>query len=181
MRMHIGVSAVFLMLLLSACTDATTGTTAPDESPTPSAITSSSPRAPTPVSCPATPLDVVLDYQVSREDTGEVFVAITTNLPETTELVASFHPEGVAEFPQISGDVRDSKVTFGPFMSGAESAGGKFELTVAMSRPDTQPSAVIECVGAQGEFLTGALIVSHGVDRWAAINTVLDVTEVDLL
>ena len=168
---------VALILALSAC--APEATLPPSETPRPSvAETATATPLPTPdvpvPTCPSSPVEVKIDYELTVDPGGGVVIDATTNLPDGAEMNASFFVEG-GYFGQDEGTVQDGEVSFGPFSDKGTPLRGSYDMSITLPIARDQLAGVQDCLGAAGEMLTGPLVSVDDItgDAFASLDEVV--------
>ena len=119
-----------LILALSACTPEAIAT--PPATPQPSV---SDTPTPTPIAdtaeCRPTPLDVTITYELTTDASGGVTIDATSNLPDGSEMNASFFVEG-GYFAQDEGTLEDGMVSFGPFSNKGTPLQGSYDMSITL-------------------------------------------------
>lgn len=103
------------------------------------------------VACPATPLDVSITYELKDDGAGGVIVSVSTNLPEGTDLQASFYSPTTRFLAQDPQTVADGKATFGPFADHGQPLHGAYDFSVTAPIARNQPPPVQNCIGSAAE------------------------------
>jgi hypothetical protein len=150
------------MVQTMGCVAATPG----GQGPTPSVGSSAPASAPTAevvVDCPSTPLEVAIDYELTRDATGGILVEVTSNLPDTAEIMTSFYGDGGAYFAQDVQALEAGAAHFGPFSDDGNPLRGSYELSITLPIARNQPPAVRDCLGEAGELMTGPLVSQESI------------------
>lgn len=148
------------------------------QGPHPSVETSTPRTTPTAdsVECPPTPLVVEISYELTRDPTGGILVDVTSNLPDTAELMASFYRDGGAYFAQDVQAVSTGTARFGPFSDDGVPLKGTYEVSITLPIARNQPETVRACLGEAGELMTGPLVSQEPItgDFVAAVEQIVD-------
>lgn len=124
------------------------------------------------MACPATPLDVSITYELKDDGVGGVIVNVSTNLPEGTDLQASFYSPTTRFLAQDPQTVADGKATFGPFADHGSPLHGAYDFSITAPIARNQPPAVQNCIGSAGENLSGPLVKREDItgDNYASVD-----------
>jgi len=128
-------------------------------------------------SCPPAPLEVAITYELAPTASGGTIVEAETNLPEGSELGASFFVEN-GFFAQDDDVVRGGHASFGPFTDDGSPLRGSYELSITLPIARNQPATVQACIGTAGELLSGPLVSTEEItgDRVASLNALVTIT-----
>lgn len=164
------IGSLVAVLILSGCSSPEPNSTIAD----PTASETRTPRpTPTPsatVECPPTPIEVTIDYELTQVS-GGVQVAVATNLPDGAEVMTSFFRESPSYFGQDVQPIRDGGAVYGPFADDGSPLSGAYELSISLSIALNQPVAIQKCIGADGELLTGPLVLTDDFGhKWASLD-----------
>lgn len=124
--------------------------------------------------CPPTPLDVAITYELTTDASGGVTINATSNLPDGSELNASFFVEG-GYFAQEEGTLLNGRVSFGPFSDRGTPLRGTYDMSITLPIARNQPDSIQACIGSAGELLTGPLVSAEEVtgDNVASLDVVV--------
>ena len=107
-------------------------------------------------------VDIKVDPQVNEED-GSVLFGVTTNLPESTELIVTVSNDTYTAQDNVvilnSGTGYTSE-----FSDNGAALEGTYNVSVSMNPPSLQKEAVQEVIGKNGEFLTGKFVTKSSTD-----------------
>lgn len=101
---------------------------------------------------------------------GKPIFAITTNLPDDTELLLTLK-NNAGYTGQDKVIIADGKGQSGAFSSKGNSLSGEYTLKVTMGMPSIQKDSVQKVIGSSGEYMTGDL-VEKGALAETSYNTV---------
>lgn len=161
---------------LAATTLVACSTQAPPDhqhkSRSPAETATASPTTDPAVPCPPLPLNVAISYTLTSDSTGGVVVKVITNLPETTNLQASFYSPSTRFLAQDPKKVSNGEASFGPFADHGSPLHGAYDFSVTAPIARNQPPAVQRCIGKAGENLTGPLVKREEItgDNYASVD-----------
>jgi hypothetical protein len=158
-------------VLLAGCSNTTVDR---PESAAPSATTATPNATPSvePVVCPHIPIEVAIDYTLVKEADGGVHVTARSNLPDGSELMASFYADGGAYFAQETKPLQAGVAALGPFSDKGTPLHGSYEFSITLSKARNQPQQVQDCIGPASENLTGPLVSRDEIsgDKYASLD-----------
>lgn len=168
-RIH-AVAVSSLALALASCASPQTTPTSAPSPITPTASTTPSPIAET--ICPPTPLNVTIDYQMTTDVAGGILISATSNLPNGSDLNASFFNEAAGFLAQDEDTLSDGRVSFGPFSDRGTPLAGAYDFSITFPIATNQSAAVRDCIGQHGELLVGPLVSVEEItgDNVASLN-----------
>ena len=140
-------------------------------SPTPSASIAN-------FECPDTPLSVEITYVMKSDPNAGLLVNAASNLPDGSELMASFYVDGGAYFAQDSQVLSGGVATFGPFSDDGVPLNGLYEFSITLAIARNQPESVRACIGEMGELMTGPLVGREEIsgDFYASLDELVTVS-----
>lgn len=161
------IATVALALVLAGCSAPQPAPTSAGSEPTPTPTSTPTPE-PT-YSCPPTPIEATITYELEQVS-GGVQVAVATNLPDGAELMTSFFREG-SYFGQDVQVIQDGRVVAGPFSDDGAPLRGAYDLSLTLSIAPTQPDETQDCIGPHGENLTGPLVqLDQFGEQWVVLD-----------
>lgn len=109
----------------------------------------------------AMPVDVKMGVSLQRDVNDGLLIVGTTNLPDGTRLMGTFHRAGSLEYgAQAKCSVHDRQLLMGPFTDSGRPLPQhwyQFEIVSYFNGPWRQPKSVLDIIGADGAKLAGRL------------------------
>ncbi|SDY47706.1 hypothetical protein SAMN05216554_0442 [Herbiconiux ginsengi] len=117
---------------------------------------------------------MAIAYALSSDSSGGVTIDATSNLPDGSELNASFFVED-GFFAQDEGVLNDGRISFGPFSNKGTPLHGSYDLSITLPIARNQPGPVQACIGDAGQNLSGTLVSIDEIsgDKFASLDAVV--------
>lgn len=171
------MSILLLAILVTACSGGDNGEGRPSESDEVTQATSrnetqTTSRSETTVASPKIePMQspVEIDFTAQLLEDRRLMVEGVSNLPTGAQLEIIVERERSGVRWRSRTDMLEGRFSAGPFGPGSGLVEGGYQISVQLTESAVQPEAVRERIGAQGEYLSGALVSTspHGLGKIA--------------
>lgn len=166
----ISIAVVLAGIVVSGCAASSTPESGVEEAPT----TESPAPAVTPieVECPSTPIEVAIEFETEQNVENGALIHVRSNLPDSAELLVSLDGESGTYMGQDTAPLIGGEAEFGPFTDDGLPLHGAYELSITLPIARNQPVQVQNCIGSEGENLTGPLVSEEEItgDNVASIS-----------